>query len=263
MDFQNVNPLNVRLNFISGNLLPLTSDGSQFPIKQKLYSAFTWLIEVIQTLVLIPGMILVSREKALNDGLLTLVVTVEVFFMFMRIYTRKKLLSQLIQRFNDILSVADDTMKNIVMTTLKPMEDPLRFYWLAGWPAVGVWFCIPFLFIFERNSFFYEDFKMPAVFSKQPFSMNTFLMGNVIILCGEMYIFVKKVGLDVYMIHLIMLLAAQYRYISVKLAAIFRDGNPRKKFNKSLYGQKHLPETDQWEEREMRALCRHYTAVIQ
>jgi len=261
MDFRSVNPLNVRLNALSGNLLPLKSGDSQLPLMWKIYSVLVWLIELIQTVVLIPGLILVSGEKALKDGTVLCVITVEVFFIATRIHSRRHLVNRLIQKLNDILRFADETMKNVVTTTLQPMENPLKFYWLSGWLGVFVWACLPFLLMFKKVSFFYEDYRMPAVFSKQPFSFDVFLLGSVLILIGNMYIFVKKVGLDVYMIHLVLLITAQYRYISTKLVTIFRNGNPLSEFDES--GQKYCSELDRWVEKEIIALCRHHNAVVQ
>lgn len=259
MNFQNINPLNVRINVISGNLLPLSKD-SHFSITWKMYSVLTWLFEVIQAIVLIPGIILVPREKVLKDGTVTCVVTIEVFFMVMRIQARRKLINQLIQKLNDILCIADETMKNVVITTLKPMEDPLKFYLLTGSLAVFVWCCLPFLLVFEKVSFLYEDYRIPAIFSKQPFSIDVFLVGSVLLLMSNVYIFVKKVGVDIYTIHLVLLITAQYRYIATKLATIFRDGNPQ---NESDDSRQEYQLKDQWIKREMEALCRHHNSVIQ
>ncbi|KYM99044.1 hypothetical protein ALC62_10236 [Cyphomyrmex costatus] len=260
MDFETVNLLNVRLNAFSGNLLPLRPGDSRFPITWKIYSALTWLIEIIQIIVLIPGLILVPREKALKDGTVLCVTTIEMFFMAARIYSRRQLVNQVIQKLNDILRFSDETMKNIVTTTLKPMENPLKFYWLSGWLGVFVWNCVTFLLIFKQISFFYEDYRIPAVFSKQPFSLNVFLLGSIFILFGNMYVFIKKVGIDVYMIHLVLLITAQYRYIAIKLAVIFRDGNLLSKFDESH--QKYCSEIDQWVKKEMIALCRHHRDVV-
>ncbi|XP_018312358.1 uncharacterized protein [Mycetomoellerius zeteki] len=261
MDFQSVNPLNVRLNALSGNLLPLKPGDSRFPITWKIYSALVWLIEVIQTIALIPGLILVPREKALKDGTVLCVITVEMFFMAARIHSRRQLVNQLIQKLNDILRFSDETMKNVVTMTLQPMENPLKFYWLSGWLGVFIWACLPFLYIFKEVSFFYEDYRMPAVFSKQPFSLDVFLLGSVLILIGNMYVFVKKVGMDVYMIHLVLLITAQYRYIAIKLAVIFRDGNSLSKFDESH--QKYCSGIDRWVKKEMIALCRHHSNIVQ
>ncbi|XP_011882006.1 PREDICTED: odorant receptor 63a-like isoform X2 [Vollenhovia emeryi] len=260
MDFQNVNPLNVRLNALSGNLLPLKPDDSQFPVIWKVYSILVWLIEIVLTIVLIPGLFLVSREKALQDGTVLSVVTIEVFFMATRIHSHRQLMNQLIQKLNDILRLADGTMKSIVTTTLQPMENPLKFYWLSGWFGVFLWACLPFLLISKEVSFFYESYRTPAIFSKQPFSLDVFLLGSIFILIGNMYIFVKKVGLDVYMIHLVLLITAQYRYIATKLAIIFRDGNPLSEFDESR--QTYCSGIDRWVEKEMITLCRHHNTVI-
>ncbi|XP_050463846.1 uncharacterized protein LOC126857952 [Cataglyphis hispanica] len=259
MNFQSINPLNVRINIISGNLLPLSEDDSRFSITWKMYSVFVWLLEIIQAIVLIPGIMFVSREKILKDGTVTCVVTIEVFFMVMRIQARRKLMNQLIKKLNNILCVADETMKNVVITTLKPMEDPLKFYLVAGWLAVFIWCCLPFLLTFEKVAFFYEDYRIPAIFSKQPFSIDVFLIGSVFLLMSNVYIFVKKVGVDVYMIHLVLLITAQYRYIATKLTTIFRDGNQQNEFDDSRQEYRFK---DQWIKKEMQALCRHHNSVI-
>ncbi|XP_012538243.2 uncharacterized protein LOC105837747 [Monomorium pharaonis] len=260
MDFQSVNPLNVRLNLLSGNLLPLKSGNSQFSITWRIYSLLIWLIEFIQTIILFPGLFFVSRGKALEDGTVVSVVTIEVFFMIARIHSHKQLVSRLIQKLNDILHCADETMKNVVTTTLQPMENPLKFYWLSGSLSILVWACLPFLLVFKKVSFFYDDYRTPAVFSKQPFSINVFLLGSIFLLISNIYIFVKKVGLDVYMIHLVLLITAQYRYIAIKLAAIFRDGNSLGEFDESH--QKYYSGINRWVEKEVTALCRHHNTVI-
>lgn len=262
MDFQNVNPLNVRLNALSGNLFPLRPSDSRLPITWKIYSVLIWLIEIIQTIALFSGMFLVAGEKALKDGTVVCVVTIEVFFMTARIHSRRQLMSRLIQKLNVILHFADDTMKNVVTTTLQPMENPLKFYLLSGGLSVFVWACLPFPLIFKEVSFVYEDYRMPTVFSpQQPFSFDVFLLGSVIILIGNMYLFVKKVSLDVYMIHLVLLITAQYRYIAIKLVTIFRDGNPLSEFDESC--QKYYSGADRRVEKEIIALCRHHNTVIQ
>ncbi|XP_025986849.1 uncharacterized protein LOC113003096 [Solenopsis invicta] len=260
MDFQNVNPLNIRLNLLSGNLLPLKPGDAQFPMIWRVYSSLVWLIDIIQTIVLIPGLFLASREKVIKDGTVLCVVTLEVFFIATRFHSRKQLVSRLIQKLNDILQFADETMKNVVITTLQPMDNPLKFYWLSGTLAVFLWACLPFVLIFKEESFFYDDYRTPAVFSYQPFSFNVFLLGSILLLMGNMYIFVKKVGLDVYMIHIVLLITAQYRYIATKLTAIFRDGNPLSEFDGSR--QKYCSEVDRWVEKEIRALCRHHNTVV-
>ncbi|XP_025161142.1 uncharacterized protein LOC105190817 [Harpegnathos saltator] len=257
MDFRNVNLLNVRTNLLSGNLLPLAPGDSQFSMAWKLYAALMWLVQAIQVIVLIPGIIMVPRQKALVDGTVTAVLTIEVFFNIGRIHMRRKLVGQVIQRINDILRNEDETMKRIVTATLQPMKAPLRFYWVAGGLSVILWGCIPLPLIFEKTSFRYEDYRMPAVFSKQPFSVEIFLMGSIFVLIGNTYIFLKKGGMDIYMIHLVLLITAQYRYTTTKLNAVFRNAKLQGELKQSR------PEVDQWVEKEIKALCRHHIAVLQ
>ncbi|KYM99040.1 hypothetical protein ALC62_10232 [Cyphomyrmex costatus] len=261
MDFQNVNLLNVRLNMISGNLLPMTSDGSSFHIALKIYTTVIWIIELIQSCATICGFVLVAnRETLQNAGTVSVVLSVEVFILLTRMYRNRDLASQLIQKLNSILRSGDETMKNIVHSILKPLEIPLEFYCIAGTGSVIVWCSMPLILILKKKSFLYEDFGMMAAFSKQPFSTEIFVLGNLIETIASAFIFLKKVSLNVYMINLVLLLTAQYRYIAVKLATIFHcstsQNEDRDEFQKENYS------IDLSMEKKLRKLCLHHNTII-
>lgn len=254
MDFRNVNTLNVRMNFLSGNLLPLAPGALRCSFAWKLFAFLMWLFQVVQILVVFPGLFMVSLENAIV-GTTTCIIIIEVFFMAGRLYARRKLVDRLIGKLNEILRVKDETMKNIVKATLRPMDAPLKFYAWSG-VSVFVWFCIPFLSAFDRNSFFYEDFRLPAVFSKQPFSTQVFLLGTLFLMISNVHIFLKKCGVDIYIIHLVLLITSQYRYTATKLAAIFRDAVLQSELEKSS------SEADRWVDNALRALCQHHNIVV-
>ncbi|XP_025074581.1 odorant receptor 67a-like [Pogonomyrmex barbatus] len=260
MNVQNVNPLNVRLNMISGNLLPMTADNSSFSIFWKIYSILIWLLEVIQTCVLIPGCIFVPKEKALKDGIIGIVITIEVVSVFIRIHTRRELVQQVIQKLNDILRMEDDMMRSVVMATIKPIEIPLKFYWMAGVMSIVLWSGTPLILILQRRSFFYVDYRMPVVYSKEPFSTGIFVLGSIIVLTSSAYIFTKKVSMDSYIINLMLLITAQYKYIALKLSTIFQDGLHQSNNNK-LNKDGHFNK-DYYAERNIKAICRHHNTVI-
>lgn len=260
MDFQGVNLLNVRINALSGNLLPMTSD-TQFSTAWKIYSGFIWAIELVRAGALIPGIMYVSREKALKDATVAIVFIVEVMFMVMRIQSRGALVRQLIQKLNDILHVEDETMKNVVMTTMRPMKPLLNFYWITGLTGVIIWGSMPLLLLFKKSSFYYEDYRIPIAFSKQPFSVEVFLLGSLLVSIASMYMFSKKVGVDVYMIHLVLMITTQFRYIAVKLQKLFREENPGNGSDSSQ--ERHFRRTDSWAEKEIKAICRHHNTVVQ
>lgn len=257
MNFQNVNPLNVQLNMLSGNLLPMTSNDSLFPAVWRIYSAIIWLIEVIQTSAIIPGVMFVPKDKALQDATVGIVVTIEVIFLLRRMHVHRSFLNQLIRKLNDILCAEDETMKIIVKSTLKPVQTPLKFYCIAGTGSIIVWCCLSFALVFKKKHFLYEDYRLPIVLSRQPFSTEIFLLGNFIASVASVYMFIKKVALDVYMINLILLITAQYRYIAAKLAILFCEDTLR---NKSEKKSTFLADSL---EREIKALCRHHNVVIQ
>jgi len=256
MDFQNVNSLNVWLNLLSGNLLPINRD-LPFSFSWKIHSIFVWLTQFIISVVMIPGCIYVTREKALKDGMICIVIAVEVFFMILRIRAHKDLIYQLIQKLNEILHNADETMKNVVTTTFEPVKIPLNFYCFAGVISIIAWGCIPFVLVFKKNLFYYEDYRIPAIFSKQPFSLRVFVLGSLFILINMIYLFLKKIGVEVYTVHLVLMITAQYRYIALKMAMIIQEKNESDEFQ-----NKHFSGLDRRKEKEMKALCRHHRDVI-
>ncbi|XP_029672018.1 uncharacterized protein LOC115240793 [Formica exsecta] len=237
MNFQSVNPLNIRLNLFSGNLLPMTSYDSSFPLLWKIYSVFVWMIELIIGAVLIPGCMYVSTEKVLKDGMICFAVFIEMAFMIARIHIHKDVANQLIRRLNDILRTP-----------------PLNFYWSAGVASIIAWTCIPLVLVFEKNLFYYEDYRIPAAFSRQPFSLEVFLLGSLFLMISAVYMFLKKVGVDVYMVHLVLMTTAQYRYIAVKIAMIFQENDENNK--------EHSSKSNQRKEKEIIMLCRHHNTVI-
>lgn len=255
MNFQSVNPLNIRLNLFSGNLLPMTSCDSSFPLLWKINSVFVWTIQLIIGTALIPGCMYVSTEKVLKDGMICFAVFIEMSFMIARIHICKDMANQLIRKLNDILHTADETMKSVVMTTLKPVEAPLNFYWSAGVASIIAWTCIPLVLVFEKNLFYYEDYRIPVAFSRQPFSREIFLLGSLFVMISGVYMFLKKVGVDVYMVHLVLMTTAQYRYIAVKIAMIFQESDEN--------NGEHSFESNQKTEKEIIKLCRHHNTVIQ
>ncbi|EGI70935.1 hypothetical protein G5I_00257 [Acromyrmex echinatior] len=257
MDFQNVNSLNVRLNLFSGNLLPMVNHDSSFSFFWKLYSALFWIIQFIMTIAMVPGCIYVPIEKALKDSTVCFIVFIEMFFLILRIRARKNLIYQLIQKLNKILQTADEIMKDVVTTTLKPVKTPLNFYLSAGVISIIAWGCLPFVLIFEKNLFCYEDYRIPAAFTKQPFSLKIFVLGSLFVIISAVCIFLKKASVDVYMVHLVLMITAQYRYIAVKMAVIFQDEGRDDESQKI-----HFSELDRKKEKEIRTLCRHHNDVI-
>ncbi|KYM84223.1 hypothetical protein ALC53_05461 [Atta colombica] len=216
---------------------------------------------MIQTSTVVTGILIVPRNKTLQDAMVGLVVTIEVFFLLRQMHVHRDLVTQLIQKLNEILCSEDKTMKIIVKSTLKPVEIPLKFYCIVGTGSIFVWCCTSFTVIFKKNYFLYEDYRLPIVLSKQPFSMEMFLLGNCIATIASVYMFVKKVALDVYMINLVLLVTAQYRYIAMKLTTIFRENVPQNQNNES---EKKYSIVDSLAILiKMKALCRHHNAVVQ
>ncbi|XP_071582686.1 uncharacterized protein [Temnothorax nylanderi] len=260
MDFQSVNLLNMRINLISGNLFPMTTDNSRFPIGWRIYSAVIWLMTLAIITGFCLGFIMVSKKKAISEGMIGTVFIIEIFFMIARIHSHRDLIVQLIQNINDILRVQDETMRRVVMASLKLMYSPFKYYWMSSVTTAIIWIGMPLTAAFKKSTFFYEDFRLPFAISKQPFSTKIFLSGGLLLVLCSVYVIIKKAAVDIYTLNFVMLMTAQYRYISVKLEEIFRKGNSQGKRDNSE--KETYPGTDSWAEIEMRAICRHHNTVI-
>jgi len=260
MDFQNVNTLNMKLNKFSGNLLPMTDCGSPFTLFWRLYGMFVTMIHSIMMIVLICGCTHVSTKRILYDGMICLLPNMEIMFMITQIHVRQDLVHQLIRRLNGILYAADENLKNIVMRTLRPSHVPLAFYAIAGVMSVILWCFLPLLTLEKKNVYWNEDYKMPSFFPNEPHSRRTFILCNLFLTLTNVYLFLKKVGVDVYMIHLVLLMTAQYRYIGMKITMIFREETEHG--NQDLQ-EKCLSVINRMQEREIIELCHYHNAVLE
>lgn len=261
MDFQSVNLLNVRLNKISGNLLPMTADGSSFPVYWRMYGVVIWLLEITQMSVLIPGCFFVPMENVMKDGMIGIAITLEVFFVVARLHACSDLLQRLIKKLNDIMLLDDELMKSTVRATLKTMDMPLKFCWSSGVVSVILWCAVPYALIFQKDLFVYLDYKMPIAFGTEPFSTEVFVVGSLIVSTSSAYIITKKIAVDTYMIHLILLVTAQYRYIASKLSLVIRDGRTENDLNDSN-GKIPCSDVDRQVKEQIKTLCRHHNSML-
>ncbi|KYM99038.1 hypothetical protein ALC62_10230 [Cyphomyrmex costatus] len=258
MDFKNVNFLNNRMNMISGNLLPIAIN-SRFSVFWHTYSIVVWIIQLSHTIALIFGIILAPTENSLKDGILSVVVTVEAFFMLTRLYSRKKLIKEMIQKMNDTLQITDEIMKDVVRSAIKPIIMPFVIYGVTSVISVTIYHAMqPIVLVFEKFTFFYVDYNLPTAFNIESFSNRILILSIILKTIGSVYLFLKKFSVDVYMMHLVLMLTAQYRYIAIKLTMLFRDlHNYNDKSRKKYYTI-----DDQWTERELRKLCLLQNTVL-
>ncbi|XP_025987018.2 uncharacterized protein LOC105197548 [Solenopsis invicta] len=258
MDFENVNLLNSRVNMLSGNLLPIATDSSRFSVIWRTHSVAVWLIELTHIIALIVGIILTPKEKGLKDGTVAVVVHLEALFMLMSLYSRKKLMEEIIQKMNKILQSADEIMKDIVKSAIKPIIMPFMIYGVTSMISVAIWTIQPVLLVFEKSTFFYVDYNLPAAFSPEPFSSRILIPTTIIMTIGSLYQFLRKFSVDIYMMHLVLMLTAQYRYMAAKLVILFKTlQNGHNEFR----NERHSAE-DRWMERELKKLCQHQNTVL-
>jgi len=252
MNFQNVNPMNSKMNMISANLLPLTID-TWFSMVWRMYQIVTILLEIICAVALIAGCILVPAEKALLDGTLCIVVILETIIMRACLFTRKSLIVRVIGKMNDILHAADEVMRDLVNSATGTLTMPFAVYGVISLISVIVWTAQPIVLVLERSSFLYVDFNLPTAFSAQPFSSSVFVLSIIVMTFGSMFMFLRKFSMDIYIMHLVLLLTAQYRYTATRLKMLFRDQRDVESHR----------EMDQQLETNLKELCRHQNTIMQ
>ena len=260
MDFRNLNRLNNFVNILSGNFLPMTSKKTKLPVLFKIYSIIVWSIELVYLAATILGLFYVPREKALKDGTVNAVVSLEIIILIIYLHYRKKLLRGLIEKLNHLIE-GNETLQDVAVNVVKPIEKPLTIYVIGSITAVVVWIALPFFEIFRKHEFYYSDYRMPAVISKEPFSANIFISGVVLEIIGGTYTIIRKIGLDFYTIHFILLMTAQYKYLKIKFATIFEKESEA--LGSSYNNIIEWSENKKTMKLEMRLLTRHYGTVIE
>ncbi|KAK2586532.1 hypothetical protein KPH14_011424 [Odynerus spinipes] len=243
INFCNTNRLNVLVNLLSGNILPITSDGSELSLISKLYAICTWIIELIYISACVIGIFRVSKETALRECTVNIVIAVEVLLNLSHMYHQRNLLKQLVDSYNGLLAGDDDLLRTTVVSYVGPVEKLLKLYTIADVGSVITWVATPLMIIFQKTEFVHEDYALPISFSKEPFSRGVFIASVILEIFGSGYAILKKIGTDIYTLHLILLLTAQYKYMRTKLGLILRNETSRVKI-------------------EFNSLLRHHSEVV-
>ena len=251
MNFQNLNRLNAFANMVSGNFLPMTNINEKLSTILKIYFVVAWIIELIYVAASFLGLFNVSGEKALKDGTVNIAISFEVIVFNIYLHSRKKLLHKLIGKLNHLLITEDEIFRSVIIDTVKPLEMPLKIYVIASVASLMIWILSPLIKLFQKDEFYYEDFIMPAVFSNQPFSTGVFISGVFLQLFGGEYLLFRKISLDLYTMHLNLLITSQYKYLRIKFATILKENGESAKDNNKTIRQ------------EMKLLIRHFETVIE
>ncbi|XP_072760420.1 uncharacterized protein [Anoplolepis gracilipes] len=149
-------------------------------------------------------------------------------------------------------------MVDIVKAAVKPIILPFIIYGVVNVISVIIWTIHPIVLVFEKTTFYYVDYNLPAAFSPEPFSIYVLIPSTILMTTGSVYMFLRKYSLDVYMMHLVLMLTAQYRYTAIKLSLLFWNSqDDSDNSQKKCYSM-----TDQWVEKELKKLCRHQNNVL-
>ncbi|XP_054016196.1 uncharacterized protein LOC128896758 isoform X2 [Hylaeus anthracinus] len=267
MDFKNLNSFNVLVNTLSTNLLPLTKEKTSLSTLLKVYWILVWTMELVYLTVCILGLLYVPKERALQDSTVNILVSSEVIVMIVYLSNRKGMICALIEKLNNILDTDDKTLKSTIIQTLKPLEKPLKIYAIASVGTVAVWAALPLIRIFKQSEFHYVDYRIPAALSKEPFSISVFIGGVVLECLGSLYSIARKVSLDLYTMHLILLMTAQYKYLRIEFEKVLRkevqDCGRLNRLDKDGSLDKMFSKDEEVTRQRLRVLTRHHGAVVE
>lgn len=257
-----MNSLNDLINKLSGNLFPITSS-SPFSIGWKIYNVCAWFIFVCAKIMEFYGFILASKDTLLSDGMMIILHNLEVSLLIIQLHARKSCIARFVRTMNDILRFQDEIMKRIATKNIKLMRFPSKLFCILGMGSLVVWHLVQIVLVArKKSSFYYKNFT-PVVFSPQPMSLTNYLLGSIFMLICIILTVGKKIGADMYTMHLIILMTTQYQYFAVKLEELFQKKKSRDSYAITEEGHWQKSDTDQWLEKEMRALCQHHTTIIQ
>lgn len=243
INFQNTNRLNVLTNHLSGNVLPVTSDGSELSLLSELYAVFTWIIVSIYASGCVIGIFRVPKEYALRECTVNLIIICEIFFNLFHMYRQRNLLKRLIEYYNLLFSLDDDLLESTVVTYVGPVEKMLKVYTITEVCSVVLWISTTFITVFQKEEFLHEDYAVPiSFFTEGSITRNVFIVNVIIEIFGSFYVILKKVGTDIYTLHLILLLTSQYKYIRMKFGMVFRgkDNSSKSKYLRDRVIKKKL-----------------------
>nr|XP_003705289.2 PREDICTED: uncharacterized protein LOC100883629 [Megachile rotundata] len=254
MDFLNLNRLNAFMNVMSGNMLPVTDKRMKLSVSTRIYWLIVWLVQLSYLAVCVLGARYVPTEISLKDSTVAMAVSLEGIILSLYMNSRQNLLRRLIEQLNDTLNNGDKLLRSVTTQTVQPLEKVLKLYTIGSIGPVTVWTLLQFIRVTQTDEFYYVDYRVPAVFSAEPFSLKVFVAGGFFVCLGSTYAIARKVSLDLYMIHMIRLMTAQYRYLRIKFAEILR--------GKSDVWTKGPWKGEMEVKEEMRVLTSHYGTII-
>ncbi|XP_012145291.2 uncharacterized protein LOC100883629 isoform X6 [Megachile rotundata] len=251
MDFLNLNPLNAFMNIMSGNMLPVSNKKMKLSVITRIYWPLVWVLQVFYLSVCFLGIRYAPVEKSLRDSTVSTAVTLEGIILSLYMNSRRNLLRRFIEQLNDTLDKGNKMLETITIESVKPLELVLRLYTYGSIASVAVWALLQFTIVTQTDEFYYVDYRVPAVFSPEPFSLKVFVPSGLVVCLGNMYAIIRKASLDIYVIHMIRLITAQYKYLRRRLAEILRGTS-----EEAVDGEDKVKQG-------MRLLAFHYETIIQ
>ncbi|XP_015434711.1 PREDICTED: odorant receptor 85b-like [Dufourea novaeangliae] len=200
-------------------MLPTTSEKIRTPGIMKFYVLFVWTIVLACLSATLYGMVHVPNDKMLKDSTVYTMVSFESILLVVYLHNQKKSLRRLIETLNCLFDIDDKTIRIATTRLVTPFEKPMKIYVIASVGAVIVWTFLPLMEIFHRNQFYYEDYQIPMGVSREPFSTGIFIGGIAFQIVGCMYTTVRKASVDIYTMHIILLMTAQYKYLNMKFTS--------------------------------------------
>ncbi|XP_043267716.1 odorant receptor 4-like [Venturia canescens] len=223
--FRSSNDLNIAVNLLSGNLFPLGDGRSKLCLLSILWIISMWIVKITYFFTGLLGSLyfaeLTTEEMFKKSGAMG-VLSAEVIIPTAYLNLRRNELRNLIDQYNLLLIDSDD-LRRCVHNTLEPYKRGLKFYMIASFLAASAGSAAPILLILNTDKFTYADFTVPAYVPGEPFGKMVFAAGAIFQVFGSCSINFGKISVDLYVIHLIAVLAAQYKFVGEEISRALRD----------------------------------------
>lgn len=228
--FRSSNGLNSAVNLLSGNLLPLGDGGTKLSFFSILWIICMWTVKLTYFLTGLFGSLyfaeLTTEDVFKKSGAMGALCT-EVIILTTYLNLQRKEFEKLVNQYNVLLIDSDD-LKRCIHETLAPYKKYIKFYMIATFCANSTWSAAPILQVFNTTQFTYADLTVPAYMPGEPFGRFVFAAGAFFQIWGSNSVHFAKISVDLYVLHFIAVLAAQYKFVGEEICRALRDENGEK-----------------------------------
>ncbi|XP_043267959.1 odorant receptor 67c-like [Venturia canescens] len=228
--FCSSNELNAVGNLLSGNIYPLGDGEPKLRFFSILWVIGMWTVKITYFLSCVLGSLYfssLSTEEVFKQSGALGALCAEVIVSTAYLNSKRTELRKLIDQYNLILIDSDD-LRRCIHETLKPYKKCVKSYMCCCFVATSIWSAAPLLQIFNADEFTYTDLTVPGYMPGEPFGKSVLAAGAIFQVFGACSLHFTKISFDLYVIHFIAVLTAQYKFLGEEVSRALRDENGEK-----------------------------------